>query len=162
MNTDQSIGGTDLCCKAACVGVPCPNPAQVDATTECAMSCNQGNGSAVDTKNYGDCQSACISSLFLTSTGAAAATGTNSRAAGNSASTTSSSGMSSSSYSIYRLRIKLTLVTGSARVSASSTASSSDSAASASSSSTGNGASSIQIGASTAGFLSLLMAALAL
>ena len=58
------------------------------------------------------------------------------------------------------LHLILTSVTGSARASADSTASSSESAASASS--TGNAASSIQIGASTAGLLGLLMAALAL
>jgi len=100
LNTDQSTGGTDLCCQAACVGVPCPNAAQANATTQCAMSCNQGSGSAADTKAYGDCQSACISSLFFTSTRGAAATGSNSRAAGSSAtSTAAAAGSSGKSYS---------------------------------------------------------------
>jgi hypothetical protein len=162
LNTDQTTGGTDLCCQAACVGVPCPNAAQANATTECAMSCDQGSGSAADTKAYGDCQSACISSLFFTSTAGAAATGSNSRAAGSSATATAagSSGKSYSISSIHQYAIILTLITGTARASSSSTASLSGSAASASS--TGNAASSIQIGASTAGLLGLVMAALAL
>lgn len=75
---------TDICCQAACVNVPCPNEAQVNATTSCAMKCVQGNGSEEETAAYAKCQQACISSNFLTTTGTgAAATATGTGASGS-------------------------------------------------------------------------------
>jgi len=58
----------DICCKANCVHVPCPNEGMANKTTECARGCPQGNGSPADTESYGRCQLACISSYFFVGT----------------------------------------------------------------------------------------------
>jgi len=59
----------DVNCRAACFGNPHPDEAAVNATTQCAMKCEQGKGSEEETKKYAECQQACIKSLFLTTTG---------------------------------------------------------------------------------------------
>lgn len=83
---------SDICCQAACVNVPCPNEADVNATTECAGQCQQGNGTQEETEAYASCQSSCISSNFLTATGGAAAA----TATGTAATTTGTGNPSSS------------------------------------------------------------------
>jgi len=86
----------DICCKATCFHVPCPNEAMANKTTECARACPQGNGSPADTEAYGRCQSACISSYFFTGTATLpGATGT--AAASGSASHSAASGSGSGS-----------------------------------------------------------------
>jgi len=96
------IGGSaDVCCQAACVNVPCPSQLQANATTECAAQCPQGNGTAAETEQYAECQSACISSYFLTDTatatggptGTASATGTATFGETSATATGSGSGM---------------------------------------------------------------------
>lgn len=81
----------DVTCEAACVGTAHPNASQVNATTQCAMACDQGDGSAAATQKYAECQQACIASYFPTSQTvvavAGSATGT---AASNAASATAS------------------------------------------------------------------------
>jgi len=70
--TAACLGGCkedDVNCRAACFGNPHPDEAAVNATTQCAMKCEQGKGSEEETKKYADCQQACIHSLFLTTTG---------------------------------------------------------------------------------------------
>jgi hypothetical protein len=67
-------GSADVCCQAKCVGVPCPSQSQVNATTECAAKCPQGNGTAAETDQYAQCQASCISSYFLTNSATAAPT----------------------------------------------------------------------------------------
>ena len=63
----------DVNCQAACVGAAHPNSSQVDQTTQCAMSCDQGDGSPAATEKYSQCVQACISSYFPTSQTVAAA-----------------------------------------------------------------------------------------
>src|SRR5271167_3716597 len=82
-------GLADICCQANCAKVPCPNPAQVNATTECAAKCPQGNGTASDTAQYASCQSSCISSFFLTAS--VASTSSSGSAATNGAGSTTGS-----------------------------------------------------------------------
>jgi len=70
--TAACLGGCkveDVNCQAACLGNPHPDEAAVNATTQCAMKCVQGNGTEEETKKYADCQQACIHTNFLTTTG---------------------------------------------------------------------------------------------
>jgi len=57
----------DVTCRAECFGVARPNTSQILETTECAMKCDQGNGSPEDTQKYADCQQACFASFFPSS-----------------------------------------------------------------------------------------------
>jgi hypothetical protein len=134
---------SDICCQASCAKVPCPNQSQVNATTECAAKCPQGNGTAGDTAQYASCQSSCISSYFLTASGAS--TSSSGSAATNSAGSTTGSG-------------ETTSTDGS---SASSGASPTASATGSSSSSKG-AADHLQLGVTSAGILGLVAMALAL
>jgi hypothetical protein len=137
------IGGlADICCQASCAKVPCPNPAQVNATTECAARCPQGNGTASDTAQYASCQSSCISSYFLTAS--SAPTASSGSAATNSAGSTTGSAETASA-------------TGGSSSGASSTAS-----ATGSSSSSKGAADHLQIGVTSAGILGLVAMAFAL
>ncbi|KEF54934.1 uncharacterized protein A1O9_09377 [Exophiala aquamarina CBS 119918] len=136
----QKCGSADVCCQAACVNVPCPSQLQANATTECAAQCPQGNGTAAETEQYAECQSACISSYFLTDTATATAAPTGSATGtatfgGSSATTTGSSSDNDA---------------------ASSTSGSAGAA------STGNGADALHVGAVGLGFLGLVVAGLAL
>ncbi|KAK2737029.1 hypothetical protein FQN57_000478 [Myotisia sp. PD_48] len=81
-----ACGPADVCCKAACVGVPCPNENNANDTTECAAKCPQGNGSPSETENYARCQQACISSLFFTATGGSGPRPTNANPPANTSS----------------------------------------------------------------------------
>jgi len=57
----------DVNCQAACVGAAHPNSSQVVDTTQCAMKCDQGDGTPAATAAYAKCQQACIASFFPTS-----------------------------------------------------------------------------------------------
>lgn len=52
----------DVNCQAQCVGVPFPNGAQINATTDCSMNCDQGDGSPSATEQYGQCLQRCAAS----------------------------------------------------------------------------------------------------
>jgi hypothetical protein len=56
-------------CRAACFGNPHPDENAVNATTQCAMKCVQGDGTEEQTKKYADCQQKCITQNFLTVSG---------------------------------------------------------------------------------------------
>jgi len=136
--------GDDICCKARCVGVPCPNEAMANKTTECARGCPQGNGSPADTEAYGRCQLSCISSYFFTGTATLpAATGT---AAASGSATGTATGSAAS---------------GSGSASGSQTGSATRSGGAASTSTAG-AANVYQLGTSAAGIIGLVMAAFAL
>lgn len=142
----------DVNCQAACITVPSPNSAMVNATTSCAANCVQGSGSAADTQKYSDCVQSCISSFFFTTMLNTAATGAESTAAatGSDVTTTNSAGS--------------TIVT---HVSASPTgtkpSSGSGTSTGAAASSTSKGASSnLRVGGSAAGLAGLLAAVFAL
>jgi len=64
----------DVVCRAKCVGVPSPNPQQVNETEACVEKCPQGHGSAADIKKYTECRDSCIGQFFYTSGGTPAAT----------------------------------------------------------------------------------------
>jgi len=78
----------DVNCRAACFGNPHPDEAAVNATTQCAMKCVQGDGTEEQTKKYADCQQKCITQNFLT------VSGSNPKATGSSS--TSSAGSKAS------------------------------------------------------------------
>ncbi|KAL7798541.1 hypothetical protein V8C37DRAFT_368219 [Trichoderma ceciliae] len=66
----------DVNCQAHCIGVPSPDQSQVNATTQCAAKCPQGNGSAADTNTYKICIDKCINqNYFVTSEGTPQPTG---------------------------------------------------------------------------------------
>ncbi|EEP81881.1 predicted protein [Uncinocarpus reesii 1704] len=65
---------TDLCCQAACAGVPCPDHSGAIKTNECSAKCEQGDGSPGQTEAFARCQAACVKSFFLTYSAAPAAT----------------------------------------------------------------------------------------
>jgi len=58
----------DTCCRANCAKVPCPNNQMANQTTACVAGCPQGNGSVADTANYSKCIQSCYSSLFFPAT----------------------------------------------------------------------------------------------
>jgi len=137
-----NCAGDDICCKAKCVGVPCPNEAMADKTTECAKACPQGNGSPADTEAYGKCQFACISSYFFTGTA------TSPGATGTAAASRSATGTSTA--------------VGSGSASGSQTASATGSGTAASTSTGGAVNVQYQLGSSAAGIIGLIIAAFAL
>lgn len=61
----------DVNCQADCVGVPHPNNAGVNDTTECATNCDQGDGTPAQTEEYAQCLNKCYSAYYLTTGGAA-------------------------------------------------------------------------------------------
>lgn len=138
----QSCGSADVCCQAKCVGVPCPSQSQVNATTECAAACPQGNGTQAETDQYASCQASCISSYFLTNSATTAPTA--SQTGDNTASATGTFAFGGSS----------TTGSGSATAGASASASATGSS--------GNGADNLHVGSVGLGFLALVMAGLAL
>jgi len=133
---------SDICCQAACVSVPCPNPSQVNSTTECAAKCPQGNGTEPDTASYASCQSSCISSFFFASSSF-------------NPSATASSGNGAAT------NIATTTGSGSAATSGSGSESSSASGSAASHSPSGS-ANNLQLGTASFGIIGLLIAGLAL
>lgn len=63
---DECPAGDTACQAKKCLGIPAPNYAQVNANTKCATEiCTQGDGSAKDTKKYGDCLRECAVQLYL-------------------------------------------------------------------------------------------------
>lgn len=122
--------------------VPSPSTSQVNATTECVANCDQGNGTAADNTNYGNCVQSCIGENYFTSTGTPEATDAAGAASASGASATATAtgtGDSSSSSS-----------TGTASSSASS------------STATGSGADAVRLGATGLSFLALMAGAIAL
>ncbi|KAJ0421903.1 hypothetical protein BJY00DRAFT_281385 [Aspergillus carlsbadensis] len=79
-----------ICCKAECVGVPCPSDEQANDTNDCVAECDQGDGSEADIAAYAQCQARCYTTHFFpaTATGGAGASSTSSD---SSATTTGSS-----------------------------------------------------------------------
>ncbi|KAK5680052.1 hypothetical protein LTS10_008002 [Elasticomyces elasticus] len=63
----------DIACKARCVGVPNPSPAQIAATNKCEAACSQGNGTAAETQFYAACLQKCVDSFYFSGTGTIAA-----------------------------------------------------------------------------------------
>ena len=144
-------GDKDICCRAACANVPCPSDAMANRTTECAMNCDQGDGSPEDTKKYAECQSQCINSYFFTGTATlpSSATPTSDSEGGDDAAQTNSAGEPTG--------------TPSSSDDASESASGSETAsASATATDTGLANANIPLGSSAAGIVGLVMAALAL
>jgi len=132
----------DICCKASCVHVPCPNEAMANKTTECARGCPQGSGTPADAEAYGRCQLACINSYFFTGT-ATLPTATGTAAPSGSASLSAASGSGSGS--------------------GSQTASPTGSGAAATTKASGGAANvQYQLGSSAAGIIGLVIAAFAL
>lgn len=85
-NDLASGAASDVCCKAQCYKVPCPNDAMANDTTACAAACPQGSGTPADTQKYAQCQQSCFSSLFFPAT----ASGDSSNGQATAASTTGS------------------------------------------------------------------------
>lgn len=138
----------DICCKANCAKVPCPNNQMANQTTACVAGCPQGNGSAADTANYSKCIQSCYSSLFFpaTVTTDGSASGATNVGGGSSA----GSGASG---------------TGASGTSGTNNGSSSGTATAASTSSSKAAAASyqtLQLGASGAGLLGVILAVFAL
>ena len=120
-----------------------PNAAQANATTECAASCPQGNGTAGETEQYASCQSSCISSLFF----ATATSGATYNSAATNAAGSTTGGIVAASTS----GASGSLNSGSATASATGS----------SATSTG-GASNLQLGVTGAGILGLVVMGFAL
>ncbi|KAL4884351.1 hypothetical protein BJY04DRAFT_6995 [Aspergillus karnatakaensis] len=58
----------DRCCRAQCIGVPCPSEQQANDTNSCVAACDQGDGSEADTQAYAQCQARCITTTFFPGT----------------------------------------------------------------------------------------------
>ncbi|KAF4123999.1 hypothetical protein GMORB2_5715 [Geosmithia morbida] len=63
----ESCDATDVACLARCNPVPNPNASQVNATNLCIGDCDQGNGSAAETKLYNQCVAECIKDNYYDS-----------------------------------------------------------------------------------------------
>jgi hypothetical protein len=64
----KTCGISDTKCQATCLGVPTPTEEDIVKTQKCASDCKQGDGSAEQTKAFGDCQQACYKQYFLPGT----------------------------------------------------------------------------------------------
>ncbi|EER43242.1 conserved hypothetical protein [Histoplasma capsulatum var. duboisii H88] len=129
----------DVCCKADCFHVPCPNNAMANDTTACTAKCPKGDGSPGATEKYAQCVGSCIKQHFFSATSAMPnPTGTAGTPTGSSGSGGETTGNGSQ--------------TGASQTGATSSASPSAGAA----------ANNAQLGSSAAGIIGLLMAALAL
>lgn len=130
----------DICCKAGCYSVPCPDEGMANRTTECAMACPQGDGTQEETEAYASCQLSCISSYFYSGSATLPATGAGTSPASNTGT-----------------------ATGAPSGSGSETGSPTASETGASASSTGGAAGAhYQLGSAAAGIIGLVMAALVL
>ncbi|KAI9931551.1 hypothetical protein ASPWEDRAFT_25578 [Aspergillus wentii DTO 134E9] len=138
-------GTTDICCTAACYHVPCPSDSQANDTITCVAACPQGNGTEKETEAYASCQNNCYSSHFFAATTLPVSITTGSSEATTTGSSTKASGSSASD-------------------SASETGSSSATSSGSETTETPNAATvnQIKLGASAAGLLGLVAAALAL
>ncbi|KAH8675854.1 hypothetical protein BX600DRAFT_432402 [Xylariales sp. PMI_506] len=89
INTEPDRAGAagDVNCQAHCITVPSPDSSAVNATTECVDNCPQGNGTATDNANYGDCVQSCIQEFYY-STSVGTPTNTGDSGSGNSAGST--------------------------------------------------------------------------
>ncbi|KAG5289586.1 hypothetical protein I7I48_08954 [Histoplasma ohiense] len=124
----------DVCCKADCFHVPCPNNTMANDTIECTAQCAKGDGSPGATEKYAMCVGSCIKQHFFSTTSAMP------NPTGTAGTPTSSSGSGGET-------------TGNG---------SQTSATSSASPSAGAAANNAQLGSSAAGIIGLLMAALAL
>lgn len=89
---------SDVTCQAICVGVPHPGDTQMNDTTNCVASCDQGDGSKAATDAYTACRNACISSyIILTGTAAPGGSYTTALAPGQSTPSGASAGTTASS-----------------------------------------------------------------
>ncbi|KAL2863944.1 uncharacterized protein BJX67DRAFT_233892 [Aspergillus lucknowensis] len=74
----------DRCCKAQCLGVPCPSDEMANDTNDCVANCDQGDGSEADTQAYAQCQARCYTTHYFPATvtvsNGASSTGTDSTA----------------------------------------------------------------------------------
>ncbi|KAG8420011.1 hypothetical protein J3458_004829 [Metarhizium acridum] len=67
---------SDVKCRAHCIPVPSPNDQNVANTDACIRKCNQGDGSAEQSKAYGECKKACEEKYYyVSSEGTPQATG---------------------------------------------------------------------------------------
>lgn len=147
---------SDVNCKANCLGNPTPSDDMANATTECSKKCDQGSGTAEDTKAYGDCLDKCRNENFFTSAGGAAATA---KSSAKSAASSASSKAASATSAAGSAKASATGGSGSSPSGTQgSEPSSTESSASASSSASGAG----KIVASGAGFFALVAAVFAL
>jgi len=140
----------DVNCQAACVGAAHPNSSQVDQTTQCAMKCDQGDGSPAATEKYSQCVQACIASYFPTSQTVAAGPAGSGVASSGASATGSAAGAASS---------------GAAKTASATGTQATGSATGAAASASKTGAAAInnaQVGASAAGLAGLFMAIFAL
>lgn len=60
----------DVCCKAECFHVPCPNNAMANDTTACTAECPKGDGSPGATDIHVQCVENCIKQHFFSVTSA--------------------------------------------------------------------------------------------
>lgn len=145
--------GNDICCKAQCYKVPCPDDSMANDTTACAAKCPQGSGTPSDTEAYAKCQQSCFSSLFFPATvNSAAATQTSGFVADTTGTGVNPTGTSKSSDNSK----------SSNDGSDSNSESSTTSAAGAANSTGAASRLSLELGGSAAGLLGVVMAALAL
>ncbi|KAJ9307303.1 hypothetical protein DTO217A2_3182 [Paecilomyces variotii] len=154
---------SDVCCKAQCYKVPCPNDAMANDTTACAAACPQGSGTPADTQKYAQCQQSCFSSLFFPATASgdssngqatvASTTGSGAYVANTAKAQATSSGSSSSSSDSS---------SDSKSGSKSDSGSSSGTSSASSTKSTSNAADHLQLGVSAAGLMAVVAAAMAL
>jgi hypothetical protein len=101
LNIPLSGVDTDVCCRAQCYHVPCPDASMANDTTSCVAACPQGNGSAKDTDAYASCEQSCYSSHFFPATAyTGGATGT---VASASASETGSNSASATGCTYYTI-----------------------------------------------------------
>lgn len=176
----------DVNCRAACGTVPSPSYDQVVATNECSAKCSQGSGSEADAQAYAACLDTCVQSYYLAgssmvsgATGMAASVASSammgassavmdasmmaSSATAGAASVVSSamsdaSGMVSSALSGASSRV----ASASSAVSSAASRASSATSAAAAAATGSNAAGHMQVGASFAGVVGILAAAIAL
>lgn len=157
--------GSDLARKAECLGAPGPTEEMANATTQCAMECEQGDGSPEATEMYAACQQKCIVDGFFVST--LGADGTNAvptKAPSGSASAAPSSTMATQTSTAEDGSVETTTSTPSAtEEDGAESSGTSDSAESASASASGDSAASgLQMATGFTGFAALFAALFAL
>ncbi|KAJ5106211.1 hypothetical protein N7456_002886 [Penicillium angulare] len=167
----KSCDSKDTCCIAKCYHVPCPNANQANDTNKCVSACPQGTGTPEDTKKFSDCEQSCYSSHFLPANGAAA-TGTDHTATmttsgttltGTHASETGATATGASATDTGKNATETGFATSTGGKSADTTShSGTTSSAHASGTHTKNAAPGVQMGASGAGALGLILALFAL
>ncbi|KAJ5807906.1 hypothetical protein N7474_009175 [Penicillium riverlandense] len=143
---DRCVGdANDVCCRARCYKVPCPSDSQANDTNSCVAACPQGNGSAADTQRYSDCEQNCYSSHFFPATNVRNGQ-TETVSAGNTAVTETGASVSVVTNSAGSPVSTFTTATNTAKGVTQTT----------------NAASHVNLGASAAGLLGLVVAAFAM